>query len=210
MVACACLLAATRTCWSALAWCAGRAAPPGLRRHAQCAEVTNHHDLEPGDLGGRVDGVEAADVDLEGALVGVERVVAAERPLERDAHERALVAGDHGGDARVGVGRALLRYPYRHWPTRPSHVTDARHLRWAARRRAVRHGVLYMGTGAFVRPHWTGKLRKMQRNRAARSWGSAPGAGASWRPSGLEARANATKVGSMHTHPDLTLYAVRR
>jgi hypothetical protein len=68
-----------------------------------CAEVTTHHHLQPRDLRGRIERVEPPNVDLQRPLVRVERVVATQGPMPRDAHERALVLRDHVRDARVGA-----------------------------------------------------------------------------------------------------------
>ena len=60
-------------------------------------------DLEPRDLGRRVDGLDPPDEDLERALVGVERIVVAEGGLAGDAQQRAFVAGDDLGYARMRI-----------------------------------------------------------------------------------------------------------
>ena len=49
-------------------------------------------DFQPPELGGRVDGVDPPDEDLQRSLVGVERVVVAQRGLTSHAQESALVA----------------------------------------------------------------------------------------------------------------------
>ena len=67
-----------------------------------------HDDLEPRELGRRVERVDAAHVDLERALDGVVGVVGAERVVAGDAQEQVAVAGDDRRDPLVWVGESPL------------------------------------------------------------------------------------------------------
>ena len=66
-------------------------ATDSLTRAADRHRLVADDDLQPRDLGRRVDRLDPPDEDLQRALVGVERVVVAERRLARDAQQRPLV-----------------------------------------------------------------------------------------------------------------------
>jgi hypothetical protein len=61
------------------------------------------HDPQPRTLGRAVDAVQPPQVDLERALVGVERVVMAEREVVRRAQQRPAVLCHHRRDASLRI-----------------------------------------------------------------------------------------------------------
>jgi hypothetical protein len=72
-----------------------------------CAKHTPDNDLQPRDLRRRIDRRNPPDEDLERALVGVQRIVLAERELARDPQQRPLVAPDDRGHAGVRIVDSL-------------------------------------------------------------------------------------------------------